>query len=315
MPDESLHPITTPKGSGAFAILLAVIGVFSPFLTGIVIAQVIAGLAVALILWLYWGEILSYIKGCQGFAGLWLPSASVIAILLVAIYASVGATRTPSLEQSAPALTARDLTAVLSSLNKDREVPPINTDKPQKTDTGRERVTIISGAETTGRQNTRELGNSLTTEDKDFAQVEKTIKIKTLEAKVTNACMREMGGLLGEVAGFYGEGSGIAQNFANNRDSDQIITDFADWQKRVNEFLQQNKSKLPDYSVFELADDTKSPVPPIFKKQGYRAYATLTAKIKALRALSQMIGSKPCDTYGKAAALECADRGNCTFIH
>lgn len=161
MPDESLHPITTPKGSGAFAILLAVIGVFSPFLTGIVIAQVIAGLAVALILWLYWGEILSYIKGCQGFAGLWLPSASVIAILLVAIYASVGATRTPSLEQSAPALTARDLTAVLSSLNKDREVPPINTDKPQKTDTGRERVTIISGAETTGRQNTRELGNSL----------------------------------------------------------------------------------------------------------------------------------------------------------
>jgi hypothetical protein len=105
-----------------------------------------------------------------------------------------------------------------------------------------------------------------------------------------------------------------AQNqYHEYKNAKQIIGDFNKWYPRAKAFLEQNKDKLPNTAIFELASEKAGQG--LFPRPGFKAWVLFDAKRQALEAIRAQLDARSCETEGKAAIAECEESGNCQASH
>ena len=122
MGEDSKHPITTPKGTTVLTVILAVIGVFTPFFTSLVAAQFFAAVAEVVIVWIYWEEARATFGSKSGYARLALPAISMVLIGFMAIGATSIVDSRSSLPPPITISEVKD--AVNSALSGQPQAPP-----------------------------------------------------------------------------------------------------------------------------------------------------------------------------------------------
>lgn len=103
----------------------------------------------------------------------------------------------------------------------------------------------------------------------------------------------------------------IKQNvYYDTHNAKAMTTALAEWLPRAREYLEENKAALPDTSAFELANigDINTG---LFPRPGYKAWATLDAKRKALESIMKAVEGRQCEQLAKAAVSDCDGNDNC----
>lgn len=95
MGDETPHPITTPKGSSALALLLAMISVFAPFMVNLTGALAIGTVAMFVIVWIYWSDVLVVFSDHHWNPNLNVPLGSIAIIIAMSMAAVHAANQQP----------------------------------------------------------------------------------------------------------------------------------------------------------------------------------------------------------------------------
>ncbi len=93
MSNPTEHPIATPKSAAAVSIVLAVLGVFTPFIVDLKAALGFAVLCSAIIVWLYLADIGRSVTTKSFGTSLLVPLLSIIAISGMAIFSINGKSR------------------------------------------------------------------------------------------------------------------------------------------------------------------------------------------------------------------------------
>jgi hypothetical protein len=309
---DSQHPITTPKGAALVTLLLAVLGVFAPFFASLVVALCFAAVAIGVILWIYWSEIEAVrLKQASGRA-LIFPGGSVLAIFLVAALAISVPAAAPD---EKPTLTLQDVERGVSSalakvgaISEKPEPAPTPRPMPDYRIVIEEPKTIMPNIDSS---RTTSAPKAATQSDYLTAIVKK-MERRRVEFDASLECDSARWKLDAALTELVISAANSQNQFHNYNNPKQMLGDYNLWIVKAKDFLQKNKSKLPDASVFDLAtgQQTRS----IFIGPGTRAWLSMDAKRQALESLQTQLRAIPCDKIGKAAVVECEENGNCSSV-
>ena len=127
MSTEDHHPITTQKGAATVTIFLAAMGFLTPFFQGLETALFVSAVAILVLGWLYWPEIIEILQKRGKISTLAFPSASVLIIVIISIVAILNANNQTKLPQyKGPAITLGELKVFIASLLEPKIIPDSN---------------------------------------------------------------------------------------------------------------------------------------------------------------------------------------------
>lgn len=102
----------------------------------------------------------------------------------------------------------------------------------------------------------------------------------------------------------------VSENqFHEYRNTKQIVGDLNKWLPAAEKFIKDNKDKLPDITVFSLANGSARTG--LFQGSGVAAWSILDEKRQALQSIRANIHARQCDIVGKAAMADCEKDDSC----
>lgn len=317
MPRDPLHPITTPKGASAFTVILAVIGVFTPFFTSLGTAQFFAVLAIFLIGWLYWSEIVDVFSGLRRVTTLWLPISALIIIVAIASAATLkfNSSSAPTLT-APPALTISEVTsAVKDALLRSQKATPLPTTAPPARDPYQ---IFIEEARSTNTGATIPMRDEVAAppakkvDETGYEDLNRRITRMRVGMEPYSHCLTRISKRASGLYGLQVEATNLQNDYAYTRDNDKMVADLADWIAKVEIFFAEHKDQLPDVSVVKLANsDAKVSTFLGLSNSGVRAWASMDAKRKSIEAIARGAGEESCEAAKNAAIVACVAEGKC----
>lgn len=307
------HPITTPKGTALLTVILAVIGVFTPFFTSLQAAQLFAIVAVLIIAWIYWpeAEALKYPRRRKNAQkALILPGVAIVIIASVAI----GATWIVNTRTSAPpppALTADDVARAVGEA-VGRANPKSEVQKPPPVqETYRivveEAPPLPAPAPLSKPSPTAKF---LKPEDV-LGDTIKRSRRSSARFNAELACSSQYGAVRTEMLVLISRAVQYQNAYYYGRDDKLIVDNYNKWSSDVKNLFEQHKSKLPTYQIVELAQGQKANNFLGIHNSGDTAWGNLDAKSKVLQIISSDMGQAECKAVGAVAVEKCEADKTC----
>lgn len=310
MGSESNHPITSPKGAAVVTLLLAALGVFTPFFASLALALVFAVIAVVVIAWIYWTDYMSVFEGRASGVKVLLPSLSGIAVIVMAGLAILGAPK-PSVQK--PSLTVEDIERVISKAAP-KDVQP----QPERpVIVPRERVTIIE-VPSAPRAVQPELPirrqpNTKPNNESLLDELEKRTARRSAGFDQYYSCLGRYQAIPSKIFDLMFQTTIIQNTYADGRKEKKMVVGLEEWSKKVDAFFKETPEVSEFGKVFYLADDGQGARTFLgIGQKGYRAWASMDAKRKALEALAADLSKdKTCEANRAKAVQQCLDSGAC----
>lgn len=303
------HPITTPKGTAALTIILAVIGVFTPFVTSLQAAQLFAVVAVLVIVWLYAAEAWDCLKSRSGYKRLLSPAISLLVICGVAVSATVIVS-----EQKKPtpvaAITLADVSsAVNDALKRNNSVPPEKVIvQPERTVDYR---VII--AEPPLQPAPQQAQRPKIASPADFEDdLRKQINRIRAGTDAQTACITRQSKLSMGLYSLIADAARMQNTYHDGRNSKKMVADLAAWIPQVEQYFAVNKDDLPDVEMFRLASQGQDARTFLgINQSGLRAWAEMDAKRHALELMAKQVSARSCEAIRTAAVAKCSEDKTC----
>ncbi len=310
MGTDTQHPITTAKGSAAVSIILAVIGVFLPFLTGLIYAQIFAAIACVLIIWLYWGDFRKMGTSELRLGHLVAPLSSVLIILVVALLATIASGKKPEDEPSD--VSPQDVSSLVSNAVESIAPPP---PKAEPIPTVRPTYQIVIEEPQSSPPERSLPANQPRNIEDDKELIERIARQSnrfSVGHKAWQTCIDKQLTLTTGLFGLDVAGKKIQDNYAYSRDGHKLIADLNVWNEKVKAFFIQHEDDLPSFDIVDLAnqdEQTKT-----FLGIGgdvSRAFGRLNAKRRVIQSINETIGKRECELTRKAAVADCVEKDKC----
>lgn len=309
MGEESQHPITTPKGASLLTVILAVIGVFTPFFTSLQAAQLFSVVAVMVIVWIYWGEVRQVSASRSGISVLILPVAAIVIIGGVVIGATWLVDSRPPLP---PAITVNDVTSAIDGALK-RNQPIVPPPLPPAHEVVVRQVSpiiikeagpapIVSNGPRIISANSPELIENFKKKSARLnaqydAEIECSISISRTKYDLNQ---------------FINEAVAYQNAYYYGHNDKKMTSDLTSWSESVEKYFVENKKILPDVTLFQLANEGQSGSTFLgIHQSGKRAWASMEAKKKVLVSIDNQVSNRPCSLEGAGAVMKCEADKTC----
>lgn len=315
------HPITTAKGNAAVTVILAVVGVFLPFLADLIYAQVFSVIAVIVILWLYADDIREVLSGKGRHLQLAAPLFSILLIAGVAVAATVAAHHRA---KTVTALTKEDLAQAMNEMSSKFGKPSLHsallpTSSSTTSPSSKPPVYHIIVQEPPQPVVKSPMPTQMsptakkTDGTRDYVDdLRKTIARQKVGSKVWKACTDRQSELISGLAGLIGEATVMQNSYVYNRDDKKVVTDLQKWITDSKEFFANHKDYLPDYNVIEFANQDKNMKSFLgIHGDANRAWGRIDAKRKVVASILYDTEKKDCNVEQQAAIAQCVEDHTC----
>jgi len=247
MTEKKQHPIEAGKGASAVSFSLAVVGVFLPFLTDILYAQIFALFALFMILWLYWSDILATRSDEVKLSHFVAPIISSILILSVAGFATF--------------LSSKKNEKSIKNLSPPRAAEDTLSQKPEPPSKGNVKEKIVYKERFSKRletypdivrvQKTPPVTKLIPPEPKTDINDELTTIVSKDKAgqSAWNACIDKQIKIGSGLFRLDSSGFRIQNEWAYSRNNKELNESYLKWNEEVKSFFVDHKTELPDYSL------------------------------------------------------------------
>ena len=285
--------MTTPKGASVVSLVLAVFGVFAPFLTGLWVALILAAGMVAVIVWLYFAEARDIAAKGTGQARLAVPAIAIAIIAGVALY-SVSVVGNRAHEQRA--LTMDDLDNAMERLSaKQTTAKPQPQHMPIREAPPRPiRIVVEDHSE---RSPVSAPSVSQAAPARKMPTVVESDSLREYMAKLNrdSACFKQQMEFTSGLNRLSARAVRIQNDYAYNVDDKKIVTDLGTWKTDAEAYFKKYQQQLPSFEIVRLANSTEKVSTFLgIHNSGYRAWNELDAKRKAMDAVYQDVAQRPC---------------------
>ena len=293
MAEGAEHPIATPKGAVALTAVVTVISVLAPFLFDVGGALLFGALATSVIVWVYWGDAAAAIAERRWKPHLMVPLVAISVIIGMTVLAARNVSHKP---KAPPAITARDLGAMVDAAIK-RDFPP---PPPPKTTIvtvpGRTIVLKVPAA-----PNEAPVPAPVPTPAPPASGVSATVpvaavaKIQTPAAPIVSPCFLEGSKLTVDIVMLDLDGAGHEDEFRKKQDDQKLANDYDIWLAKVETYFVAHKDDLPPITPFEQARVGAWPKPfLLIHESGFHTWRKFEAKRKALESIEQRVTDMVC---------------------
>ena len=270
-----------------------------------------AAVAVAVILWLYWSDARDVLAGRGGGARL---AGAAAAVAIIGGVAGAATWKVHHQSKAIPSIQPALDPSVLSKAVKDALKSEESQTAPSTRPSIETRVivdhrigTLPSSLEIRSSP-AKPVAAPLTSPElmKSIARMRR----QSLAWKAERPCLDQKYQLERGLASLISAAATKQNVYYDTKNAKAMTTALNEWLPQARKYLEDNKAELPDTSAFELANigDTNTG---IFPRPGYKAWAIMDAKRKALEVLLKLVDERKCDDVGKAAVVDCEANEMC----
>lgn len=291
MTSNQQHPITSPQGAAALAVVLAVASAFGPMLFNLQAAMVFAAMSVGMIIWIYWREGTAALASKRWDRVLTIP---IVAIALIGLFSALSFRSARDAPQPIPIPRVDDIAnrvtllilPRLQQMLSQKDVPTIGN------------VRIRTNASTPPSRNTQvrqhgpanppPMEESKSDVSPVLARLAEQVRRNNENLKAYRECLDTEVDITTRLFSFVVKATKDLNAYSASADSDKIAADYQSWLLEVNQFLAEKAAVLPSRSAFDAATDPDPrPTFLFIHNSGYHTWALYNAKRVALNDLDR----------------------------
>jgi hypothetical protein len=308
--DESDHPITSPKGGAVVTLLLAALGVFTPFFASLALALAFAAVVVGVIAWIYWSDFVAVFERRTSAIKVLLPSFSGLSVIVMAVLAILSA-QPPSIQK--PSLTVDDIERVVSKamIREPEEKPNIPPTVQRERLTVIEVPTVLSAPEP--RAITDQKPKRPNSDDSALENVRRQSARMKAGREEYYSCLQTFVQIGRRISQLNFEATVIQNRYADGRDEKKMVGGLGEWTKKVDVFFKETPQVVYYQKAFNLANQGEGVRTFLgIGQNGYRSWASIDAKRKSLEVLAEDVAKdETCEANRGKAVQKCLDDKTC----